>query len=198
MSAFSNVRKKTSNNRIFLSLNIFIYLFVASFIYFEVKIAFKETNTGIKYKKVCNGKGISILDYIEKVKKENVDKKDDKGNLISKKVDNIRFLLNFERNITYKDKVVEYTNEDLRRAFIYDYEDLLDNNYCGDYIECLNMFKNVGDTYLFNGLEYLTMTEESGNVVIVDPKSHNYFSNKNYSYSSGIRVTNYIQNKVYF
>lgn len=149
MSAFSNVRKKTSNNRIFLSLNIFIYLFVASFIYFEVKIAFKETNTGIKYKKICSGKGISILDYIEKVKKENVDKKDDKGNLISKKVDNIRFLLNFERNITYKDKVVEYTNEDLRRAFIYDYEDLLENNYCGDYIECLNMLKNVGDTYLF-------------------------------------------------
>ena len=170
MSAFNNnSKKKTSNNRIFLSLNIFIYLFVAAFIYFEVKIAFKETNTGIKYKKICNGKGVSILDYIEKVKKENVDKKDDKGNLISKKVDNIRFLLNFERNITYKDKVVEYTNEDLRRAFIYDYEDLIENNYCGDYFECLNMFKNVGDTYLFKiKMKYLKDEVSVKNLDITD------------------------------
>lgn len=150
MSAFNNnSRKKTSNNRIYLSVNIFIYFLVASFIYFEVKLAFTETNTGIKYKVVNKGKGMSISEYIEKVNKENVDKKDEKGNLINQKVDDIRFLLNFERNITYKNKVIEYNNEDSRRPFIYEYEDLIENNYCGDYIECLNMFKNVGDTYLF-------------------------------------------------
>jgi len=150
MSAFNNnSKKKTSNNRIFLSVNILIYFLVASFIYFEVKLAFTETNTGIKYKVVNKGKGMSISEYIENVNKENVDKKDDKGNLINKKVDNIRFLLNFERNITYKNKIIEYNNEDSRKPFIYEYEDLVENNYCGDYIECLNMFKNIGDTYLF-------------------------------------------------
>ena len=53
-----------------------------------------------------------------------------------------------------------------------------------------------GNTYLFNGLEYFTMTENGNNVVIIDPTSHNYFSNKSQNYSSGIRVTNYVQNKV--
>ena len=150
MSAFNNnSRKKTSNNRIYISLNIFIYLFVAAFIYFEVKLAFTETNTGIKYKVVNKGKGKSIAEYIEDVNKENVDKKDEKGNLISKKIEDVHFLLNIERNITYKNKIIEYTNENPGRPYVYDYEYIVNNNYCGDYIECLNMLKKVGDTYLF-------------------------------------------------
>ena len=162
MSAFNNnSRKKTSNNRIYLSLNIFIYLLVASFIFFEVKIAFKETNTGVKYKIVNKGKGMSISEYIEKVNKENVDRKDEKGKLISKKIENVQFLLIFERNITYKNKILEYNNENSRILFIYEYSHLVEGNYCGDYIECLNMLKNLGDTYLFKIKKKYLKNEES-------------------------------------
>lgn len=63
-------------------------------------------------------------------------------------------------------------------------------------VEEFNLSFRNGSSYLFNGLEYFTMTEESGNVVIVDPKNYNYFSSKNQSYSSGIRTTNYVQNGV--
>ena len=171
MSAFNNnnSKKKTNNNRIYIFVNISIYLFVAAFIYFEVKLAFTETNTGIKYKVVNKGKGMSISEYIEKVNTENVDKKDEKGNFISKKVNDVRFLLSFERNITYKNKIVEYKNENPGRPYIYDYEYLMNNNYCGDYIECANMLKNIGDTYLFKiKKKYLKNDESVQNLNISD------------------------------
>ena len=51
-------------------------------------------------------------------------------------------------------------------------------------------------TYLFNGLEYFTMTENGSNVVIVDPYSNTMLSSKSKSNSNNIRVTNYVQNGV--
>ena len=60
----------------------------------------------------------------------------------------------------------------------------------------LSLDKN-NSSYLFNGLEYFTMTENGTNVVVIDPNSSNYFSNKSQNYSSGIRVTNYVQNDVH-
>ena len=149
MSAYNNNKKiKEENNRIYLFVNIIIFTIIGMFTYFQIKLSYTETNTGIKFRLKDKGKGISIAEYIEKTNKENVDKTDEKGKVISKKVD-LQYLLSFERNITYKGKVLEYPNENPRMSFIYDYNSIVENNYCGDYIECLNMFKNVGDTYLF-------------------------------------------------
>jgi uncharacterized repeat protein (TIGR02543 family) len=54
-----------------------------------------------------------------------------------------------------------------------------------------------GETYLFNGLEYWTMTRDENEVTIVDPNSATYLGIKLKSSESGIRVTNYVQNGVY-
>ena len=54
-------------------------------------------------------------------------------------------------------------------------------------------FRN-GSSYLFNGLEYFTMTENESNIAVIDPRSINYISYKNNTSENGIRVTNYVQN----
>ncbi|MBQ6284695.1 MAG: InlB B-repeat-containing protein [Bacilli bacterium] len=52
------------------------------------------------------------------------------------------------------------------------------------------------NTYLFNGLEFFTMTFDGGKIQVIDPNSNNGISQKNENEASGIRVTNYVQNGV--
>ena len=46
------------------------------------------------------------------------------------------------------------------------------------------------NTYLFNGLEFFTMTFDGGKIQVIDPNSNNGISQKNENEASGIRVTN--------
>ena len=64
--------------------------------------------------------------------------------------------------------------------------------------EFLNSMDSNGNTYLFNGLEYWTMTKsDSSKMMVIDPKSTSKISNFPYDRSSGIRNTEYVQNGTY-
>ena len=54
-----------------------------------------------------------------------------------------------------------------------------------------------GNTYLFNGLSYWTMTKSNNNIIIVDPSDTSYLSEDVIDAKYGIRVTDYVQNGVY-
>lgn len=64
--------------------------------------------------------------------------------------------------------------------------------------EFLNSMDSNGTTYLFNGLEFWTMTKsDSSKMVVIDPKSTSKISSFPYDRSTGIRNTEYVQNGVY-
>ncbi len=64
-------------------------------------------------------------------------------------------------------------------------------------IEEYNISKSRGNnTYLFNGLEFFTMTFSNGKIQVIDPNSNNGIGQKRENEASGIRVTNYVQNGV--
>ena len=52
------------------------------------------------------------------------------------------------------------------------------------------------ETYLFNGLEYFTMTKEGNKIITIDPREEEYIGRKAENEASGIRVTNYVDSGV--
>ena len=143
-----NVKGGEKNNRVYLCLNIITFLAVGCVTVFYSKMAFNETGTGVYYRKLESGKGKSIDECINEIKKEREKSKSNKPNTNEDSKD-VRYILKVERCVTYKGDVIEYPNQCSRNMYIYDYINVKNNNYLGDYYECLNMLNNVGDRYLF-------------------------------------------------
>ena len=116
----------------------------------SLKISYKETSTGIYFKKISNGTGKSIKNFIEEVSKET---KDEKNNDVNKKekhhVKKPKVLLRVERSIFFKGEIIEYPGSSFNNLLLLDYESVKKNNYCCDLIECVNFLKNIGDKYIF-------------------------------------------------
>ena len=59
--------KSNGKDRIYLCSNIFVFIFLGSFLFFYKKVSFNETNTGVYYRKLESGNGKSIVERIEEI-----------------------------------------------------------------------------------------------------------------------------------
>ena len=79
-----------------------------------------------------------------------MEKKNNKAKENENKGKNNRtYIIKVERCVTYKGSIIEYPNQSLGEMHLYSYNDVVNNNYMGDYYECLNMLKKIGDKYIF-------------------------------------------------
>lgn len=174
--------KDNGKDRVYLCLNIFVFLFIGGVIFFYNKIAFTETNTGVYYRKLESGNGKSIIERIKELKEEAVKDNSKSGN---KNEDDVRYILKVERCVSYKGKVIEYPNQGTNQIYTYDYLSTVDNNYMGDYYECLNMLKNMGDRYIFkiklkNAYLPMRLDTNDDQYVLIELKLVDVFSSKNF------------------
>ena len=144
------IKKKNKKTRFYLFSNIIFLLGIFGILFFSLKISYKETSTGIYFKKISNGTGKSIENFMEEVYKET---KDEKNNDVNKKekhhVKKPKVLLRVERSIFFKGEIIEYPGSSFNNLLLLDYERVKKNNYCCDLIECVNFLKNIGDKYIF-------------------------------------------------
>lgn len=140
-----NVKSSKKNDRVYLCLNIITFLLIGVVVFLYNKVAFNETSTGVYYRKLESGNGKSIDECIDIINKEREKNKSNKNDVYN----DAHYIIKVERCITYKGTVVEYPKQCSRDIYVYDYNNVKNNNYLGDYYECLNMLKNIGDRYLF-------------------------------------------------
>ena len=144
------IKKKNTETRFYLFSNIIFLLGIFGIMFVSLKISYKETSTGIYFKKISNGTGKSIKNFIEEVSKET---KDEKNNDVNKKekhpLKKPKVFLRVERSIFFKGEIIEYPGSSFNNLLLLDYESVKKNNYCCDLIECVNFLKNIGDKYIF-------------------------------------------------
>ena len=98
--------------------------------------------------------------------------------------DYTRYLVTTDSPYGYDSGIVAYDDDYKTGGLLNEYE--------------FNMSKDTtGNTYLFNGLEYWTMTKSGSGMRFIDPSVASYLNTKSKNLLSGIRVTNYVQNGVY-
>ena len=98
--------------------------------------------------------------------------------------DYTRYLVTTDSPYGYDSGIVAYDDDYKTGGLLNEYE--------------FNISKDTtGNTYLFNGLEYWTMTKSGSGMRFIDPSVASYLNTRSKNLLSGIRVTNYVQNGIY-
>ena len=144
------IKTKKIGTRFYLFSNIVLLFGISFSLFLYFRFSYQETSTGLYFRKITTGKGKSIEKFLEELsKEENEEKSKNNEKNVEKKNKNRKVILRIEKAVYYKGDILEYPGSSLNNLLLLEYEDVKNNNYCCDLVECVSFLKNIGDKYLF-------------------------------------------------